>query len=104
MIFTNLITTNLRTKTFGKEIAYYQRLESTNLESWELIDEKSASHGMIVITDNQSGRDGSDTLSSIENFQFSDGTFQLAELLNVCLLYTSPSPRDLLKSRMPSSA
>ena len=24
--------------------------------------------------------------------------------LIVCLLYTSPSPRDLLKSRMPSSA
>ena len=23
---------------------------------------------------------------------------------NICLLYTSPSPRDLLKSRMPSSA
>ena len=58
MIFTNLITTNLRTKTFGKEIAYYQRLESTNLESWELIDEKSASHGMIVITDNQTNGKG----------------------------------------------
>ena len=26
------------------------------------------------------------------------------ELLNVCLLYTSPSPRDRQKSRMPSSA
>ena len=25
-------------------------------------------------------------------------------LLNVCLLYTSPSPRDGLLSRMPSSA
>ena len=25
-------------------------------------------------------------------------------LVNICLLYTSPSPRDLLKSRMPSSA
>ena len=24
--------------------------------------------------------------------------------LNICLLYTSPSPRDRLKSRMPSSA
>ena len=24
--------------------------------------------------------------------------------IGVCLLYTSPSPRDLLKSRMPSSA
>ena len=26
------------------------------------------------------------------------------ELLNICLLYTSPSPRDGLLSRMPSSA
>ena len=37
----------------------------------------------VVIVDSQSSRDGSDTLSSIENFQFSDGTFQLSELLNV---------------------
>ena len=31
---------------------------------------------------------------------------QLKDLKNIlaCLLYTSPSPRDLLKSRMPSSA
>ena len=27
-----------------------------------------------------------------------------AELLNSCLLYTSPSPRDSFRSRMPSSA
>ena len=27
-----------------------------------------------------------------------------ASLLNICLLYTSPSPRDLSTSRMPSSA
>ena len=26
------------------------------------------------------------------------------ERLNICLLYTSPSPRDSRKSRMPSSA
>ena len=26
------------------------------------------------------------------------------ELLEICLLYTSPSPRDTLLSRMPSSA
>ena len=30
-----------------------------------------------------------------------DGALALG---NVCLLYTSPSPRDLRKSRMPSSA
>ena len=29
---------------------------------------------------------------------------QVKELLRVCLLYTSPSPRDRQKSRMPSSA
>ena len=29
---------------------------------------------------------------------------KLAELSDACLLYTSPSPRDRQKSRMPSSA
>ena len=29
---------------------------------------------------------------------------QLADLIIPCLLYTSPSPRDRQKSRMPSSA
>ena len=28
----------------------------------------------------------------------------LAEMIQACLLYTSPSPRDLSTSRMPSSA
>ena len=31
-------------------------------------------------------------------------TGDLDKLYNVCLLYTSPSPRDRQKSRMPSSA
>jgi len=53
MIFTNLIKTNLRTKQFGRDIEYYQRLESTNDEAWELIKNGEASHGMIVITDYQ---------------------------------------------------
>ena len=26
------------------------------------------------------------------------------DMLNICLLYTSPSPRDVEESRMPSSA
>ena len=29
---------------------------------------------------------------------------ELREQVNICLLYTSPSPRDLSTSRMPSSA
>ena len=33
-----------------------------------------------------------------------DFTHHKVELNNFCLLYTSPSPRDLSTSRMPSSA
>ena len=33
-----------------------------------------------------------------------DGKLYVAELNTYCLLYTSPSPRDRQKSRMPSSA
>ena len=61
MIFTNLIETNLRTKGLGKQIEYYQRIESTNEEAWEIIDSVETSHGTIIITDNQSsgkGRNG----------------------------------------------
>ena len=31
-------------------------------------------------------------------------SFDLYELKSLCLLYTSPSPRDVEESRMPSSA
>ena len=33
-----------------------------------------------------------------------EGLRQIADLEDPCLLYTSPSPRDRQKSRMPSSA
>ena len=33
-----------------------------------------------------------------------DGVTSLHEITTSCLLYTSPSPRDLSTSRMPSSA
>ena len=61
MIFTNLIETNLRTKELGKHIEYYQRIESTNQEAWQIINHEKAQHGTIIITDNQlsgKGRNG----------------------------------------------
>ena len=58
MIFTQLIQTNLRTKELGKNIEYYNRLDSTNTEAWELVEEGN-NHGTIVITENQlKGRKG----------------------------------------------
>ena len=53
MIFTQLIQSNLRTKELGKNVEYYNRLDSTNEEAWELVD-KGYEHGSIIITENQS--------------------------------------------------
>ena len=37
-------------------------------------------------------------------FPLGDNDIKLGEIGGVCLLYTSPSPRDRTRSRMPSSA
>ena len=60
MIFTNLVQANLRTTTLGQVIEYYTQLDSTNEESWELIDE-GVKPGTVIITDRQlsgKGRNG----------------------------------------------
>ena len=46
------------------------------------------------------------TFIGLENYimLFDDEYFYVALWNNVCLLYTSPSPRDRTRSRMPSSA
>ena len=40
----------------------------------------------------------------LANAQLKERSRKLTEQLDTCLLYTSPSPRDLSTSRMPSSA
>ena len=42
--------------------------------------------------------------SSDENMALSELEMLLDERIKSCLLYTSPSPRDRTRSRMPSSA
>ena len=42
--------------------------------------------------------------ASIEDILVVDGDIVMSALFETCLLYTSPSPRDRQKSRMPSSA
>ena len=43
----------------------------------------------------------SQVLGAVVDVEF-DG--ELPAIMNACLLYTSPSPRDRTRSRMPSSA
>ena len=44
------------------------------------------------------------TLSNTQKQELKDEWGKLQVLVKVCLLYTSPSPRDVEESRMPSSA
>ena len=48
--------------------------------------------------------DGIDEGEAVGAGVFKTGERIDAEVVNVCLLYTSPSPRDRQRSRMPSSA
>ena len=48
--------------------------------------------------------DNDQMISQMTNFTMAEGISGLNEKFDICLLYTSPSPRDRQKSRMPSSA
>ena len=61
MLFSNLIQANLKTQKIGKNIEYYPKTESTNIDAWELIKSEEIINGTIIITDNQfqgKGRNG----------------------------------------------
>ncbi len=61
MLFSNLIQANLKTQKIGKNIEYYPKTESTNIDAWELIKSEEIINGTIIITDNQfqgQGRNG----------------------------------------------
>ena len=66
----------------------------------DLWDEEETTHRMNVIA--QNGNDGlhysqePSEVKGLDNFEIRNNM--------ICLLYTSPSPRDLSTSRMPSSA
>ena len=51
-----------------------------------------------------SDKEALETISNIIYSRKKDGQLDDSNLSKGCLLYTSPSPRDRQKSRMPSSA
>ena len=73
---------------------------------------KDAGIGRIVVVDDGSGQDYQrffdqiprDGVSHVISYQPNCGKGVALKRGMACLLYTSPSPRDRQKSRMPSSA
>ena len=57
-------------------------------------------HILGLITFEEEGK----LIAADVNFDGSVSALDLVEMRRVCLLYTSPSPRDATLSRMPSSA
>ncbi len=61
-------------------------------------------HGEVVGLLGPNGAGKTTTVKIIATLLLPDEGEAYVEGYNVCLLYTSPSPRDLSTSRMPSSA
>ena len=61
-------------------------------------------NGMAAITELASGFPGYDGVTPMANGFLSEILLENGYNTYICLLYTSPSPRDGLLSRMPSSA
>ena len=80
----------------GKEFVGLSPFTSEKTPSFTVSDEKGFYHCF------SSGEHGNifDFLMKTQSLKFGEAVRQLAS----CLLYTSPSQRDLSKSRMPSSA
>lgn len=57
MIFTQLIKANLDTRILGRDIEYFVRVESTNTEAMELLDQ-GVREGTVVVTDSQTAGRG----------------------------------------------
>ena len=77
-----------------------------------VINEFAASNASLIDDDNGNSTDfieifnAGDTAVNLAGYSLTDDPDQPQKFVfsNTCLLYTSPSPRDRQKSRMPSSA
>ena len=78
--------------------------------SWKKIAEKSKVSASTLTRMGQGKRPDVDSLAALASWsrldvsQFYRDQFEPNTQKDTCLLYTSPSPRDLSTSRMPSSA
>ena len=87
-------------RAMGETMAVTMIIGNSNVFSWSLLAPGNTISAMLA---NQFGEADVGQLSSLMYAAFV--LMALTLLVNIfCLLYTSPSPRDRTRSRMPSSA
>ena len=70
----------------------------------DMLDKVRSSTGFLAALDQSGGSTPKALLAyGVEESEY-DGDDEMFDMVHACLLYTSPSPRDGLLSRMPSSA
>ena len=87
--------------------AFSEKLEAAGINTVEALLEQGASAAGRKAIEEKTGISGDHILTWVNHadlFRIKGVAGQFSELLEACLLYTSPSPRDRQKSRMPSSA
>ena len=100
----DLTTTDFKTYLFAMFKAFIPKKKIKNLDELEtFIQTKSAWVTQVTLYNYLKTRMGTRYVLHFENDKFM-GSVNLAKWNIYCLLYTSPSPRDGLLSRMPSSA
>ena len=100
-----LDTRNGGTQYTGLEVIF-ARVGEDGLPAQEENDDGDMQAGFGSCIELQTGPNGllTPAINSVEVFNFTDREFEEDEVIKCCLLYTSPSPRDVEESRMPSSA
>ena len=98
-----------RTKNWILRSVKYQGFTLAELLMGALITSLTVSAGIklsqIIVDNNEQNQRNSDTVEIADNtIDQIQQEIRNGEQLIDCLLYTSPSPRDLSTSRMPSSA
>ena len=76
---------------------------AAEIDLLHLLMEDDDPHWTVLEISNSLPYDVSDTWEYTQSLILS-GIIERADMSQSCLLYTSPSPRDRQKSRMPSSA
>ena len=77
-----------------------RKFDNSNSISWQILSLGDSEYAALNTYDSIEGR-SRDVVSGLD---WLDSITPILELYEDCLLYTSPSPRDRQKSRMPSSA
>ena len=79
---------------------FYLNLDSIELQAERAIDPTLKTRAVAII----SSSDSNGTIISLSHEAEQEGLYKGMKVSIACLLYTSPSPRDRTRSRMPSSA